>query len=430
MFKNTKYLEKAYLLIILLFIGISVDSVAQTRRVLKSHDNMKRLEAVYPEIVSNRHDIEVHVKEQYRRVKQLPSTTIPIIFHIIHHTDEEKISEAQVYSQIDALNRDFGELTLESEQEYPALEREGFRERLGSMGLNFCFPDAGDTPTDLSGINYYSTSRISWQMDDDMKYTRKGGANAVFPDKVLNIWVVNLEAPLSGYAQMPGAAVITDGIVIDYEFLGTMGTVQEPYHLGKTLTHLVGNYLGLHDLWGEYRCADDYVHDTPIHNSPNYGCVAYKHFTTCENNQAEMFMNFMDNSDDVCLQMFTIGQKLRLYSFLVEGGARASLLQTPTDCSNAIEERTASITRNKITTYPTPTDTEINVEFSFESADVAKLVVTDLSGKVVSTQAGIDPVSGYLKLNCEKWEEGIYFLSFYQNAQLIASKKVLVTSKN
>ena len=70
---------------------------------------------------------------------------------------------------------------------------------------------------------------------------------------------------------MPGGPVATDGIVIDYRYFGTGGTAIAPYDEGRTLTHLVGNYLNLHDLWNDVsRCSDDEVADTPVHNGPNY----------------------------------------------------------------------------------------------------------------------------------------------------------------
>jgi hypothetical protein len=119
---------------------------------------------------------------------------------------------------------------------------------------------------------------------------------------------------------MPGGPSATDGIVLDYRFLGSLGTVKAPYDQGKTLTHLVGNYLGLNDLWGNGHCADDLVDDTPPHNAPNFGCPGYRHISTCDDNPVEMTMNFMDNTDDACMYMFTAGQVRRMRAALGESG--------------------------------------------------------------------------------------------------------------
>lgn len=134
---------------------------------------------------------------------------------------------------------------------------------------------------------------------------------------------------------MPGGPEETDGIVIDYQFFGTIGTSREPYNDGKTLTHLVGSYLGLYELWNEERpCWDDYVNDTPIHNAPNYGPTnEYKHVSTCPGNPVEMSMNFMDNSDDEYLYLFTAGQMMRIHAVLTKGGPRHKLTNSQTLCS-------------------------------------------------------------------------------------------------
>ena len=125
-----------------------------------------------------------------------------------------------------------------------------------------------------------------------MKSQEKGGARAVLPDKLINIWISDLDPNIGSYATSPFQDVEDAGIVIDQRLFGKEQ---------KSLTHLMGNYLGLKDLWHEYEpCGDDLVSDTPISNAPNRGKPKFKHITTCVRNRLvpEMTMNYMDSTDD------------------------------------------------------------------------------------------------------------------------------------
>ena len=330
-------------------------------------------------------------------------------------------------SQLAALNQDFGNPPLTIE--HLAIEKEKFRDRIGGMTIQFCFPKINGNQSELSGINYYRVAKEEWDMDDAMKSKEEGGVAPWNTDKYLNIWVVNLSNYMAGYAQLPGGPKEFDGIVINADFLGTIGSVSIPYNKGKTLTHLVGNYLGLHSLWGASRCAGDLVFDTPTHNSPNYGCADYKHFSICTG-EVEMTMNFMDSSDDECLQFFTIGQKYRLHSFLSPGGPRAKLLNTKTDCSleGYLQDTTAKVAvkresnlikdtplQNDIAIFPNPTNGDFNIEYSLANPAIFNIQITDSNGRRLYSLQNQIGSKGILKIDANKWIAGIYLISFTQN---------------
>jgi hypothetical protein len=105
--------------------------------------------------------------------------------------------------------------------------------------------------------------------------------------------------------------------VIGYNYFGTQGTVQSPYNKGRTTTHEVGHWLNLEHLWGSgwVSCGNDNVNDTPTQEEENYGCQAFPHnANSCNttNSNGDMFMNYMDYSNDGCMNMFTQGQKTRM----------------------------------------------------------------------------------------------------------------------
>ncbi|HCM75674.1 MAG TPA: zinc metalloprotease, partial [Cytophagales bacterium] len=86
----------------------------------------------------------------------------------------------------------------------------------------------------------------------------------------------------------------TDGIVVAHRYFGRTGVVSAPFDKGRTATHEVGHYLNLRHIWGDATCGNDFVSDTPVHNTANYGCPSYPHMSTCSGNPTEMTMNYMD----------------------------------------------------------------------------------------------------------------------------------------
>ena len=117
-----------------------------------------------------------------------------------------------------------------------------------------------------------------------------------------------------GYAQFPGGNWATDGVVMGANFVGATQ---------RTATHEVGHWLNLRHIWGDGGCGvDDFVADTPESDAANRGCPTYPD-VSC--GSADMTMNFMDYTNDVCLNMFTIGQKARMDAVFAPGGFRASM---------------------------------------------------------------------------------------------------------
>jgi hypothetical protein len=147
----------------------------------------------------------------------------------------------------------------------------------------------------------------------------------------LNMWVVNKMTSqgqtILGYAQFPGGSAATDGVVIGYNFFGRNGVLSAPFNKGRTATHEVGHWMNLRHIWGDATCGNDFVGDTPVHNTYNFGCPAAGHKSTCSGTPVEMTMNYMDYTDDACMYMFSNGQKTRSLAIFAAGGSRAAFAQ-------------------------------------------------------------------------------------------------------
>jgi len=158
-----------------------------------------------------------------------------------------------------------------------------------------------------------------------MKSSTTGGTNAWNTGQYLNIWVCNLSNNTLGYAQFPGGAAATDGVVILTTAFGRYGSASAPFNLGRTATHEVGHWLNLRHIWGDASCGNDFVSDTPTQQAANTGCPSFPKRTCGNTTNGDMFMNYMDYTDDACMYMFSTGQSSRMNALFAAGGARASL---------------------------------------------------------------------------------------------------------
>jgi hypothetical protein len=240
---------------------------------------------------------------------------IPVVVNVLYNKSEENISQQQIQSQIDVLNEDY----------------KGMNSDISQVPIHFRGVKAGDTRVRfvLDTIIRKATNKKSWNANDGMKRINQGGISATSPSTKLNIWVCMLSQDILGYAQFPGGNPNTDGVVIHTQAFGSYykypgGYYEEIYNLGRTATHEIGHWFNLRHIWGDTRCGNDLVDDTPLHNAANYGCPSSSHRSACVGTPLEMWMDYMDYTDDACMYMFSAGQKTRMQATWAIGGPRAS----------------------------------------------------------------------------------------------------------
>jgi hypothetical protein len=300
--------------------------------------NLDRLKSIDPDIEQRMLDIELQTQSYIEQEKTARINNnlneiavvrnIPVVVHVLYNTTAQNISDAQIQSQIAILNNDFRRLNADKINTPTT-----FTAVAADAEINFCLASVSPTGAATNGITRTFTSKASFAADDKMKSSSTGGVSPWPTDKYLNIWVCNLGGGLLGYAQFPGGSAATDGVVVGYNYFGNTGVVTAPFNKGRTATHEVGHWLNLRHIWGDATCGSDNVTDTPTHNTSNYGCPSHPKSNSC-GTSAEMFMNYMDYTDDGCMNMFTLGQKSRMQALFATGGQKASLL-TSNGCGTA-----------------------------------------------------------------------------------------------
>jgi len=264
--------------------------------------------------------------------------TIPVVVHVIHNGQVEgtapNISDLQVQSQITVLNQDFS--------------KTGPGYNINSVGVDtqiqfvLAQQDPNGNPT--NGIDRRIFCQESWTNAEIESILKP--STIWDPTQYLNLWTVQFtDSKLLGYAQFPDASGLsglsgngianTDGVVGRYNAFGSGTTssflLNAPYNKGRTMTHEIGHWLGLIHIWGDgSNCAtnNDYCADTPVAKDPNYGCPTGTNSCTAKSG-IDMIENYMDYTDDSCMNIFTKNQKDRM-DVIMNSAARRSSLKTST----------------------------------------------------------------------------------------------------
>lgn len=311
--------------------------------------------------------------------------SIPVIVHVLYNNSSQNISDAQVISQIVSLNNDFRRRNADTINT-PA----PFKAVAADTRIQFCLAKVDPDGKYTSGIIHKYTTETQFLADDAMKFSAKGGDDAWDASKYLNIWVCNLFGRTLGYAVLPGSPAEKDGVVIQYDVFGTIGYLTAPFNKGRTATHEIGHWLGLGHLWGDTDCGDDGIADTPPQEGNNSGCPSFPHMSSCSiNPYGDMFMDYMDFTNDACMNMFTQGQKDEMRSQFAEGGYRNSFLNSiACDSTNAEGGPLPKDSGNlKIILYPNPFNSVLNISSNKDTEVVGHILkVYDASGKLYLTQ--------------------------------------------
>jgi hypothetical protein len=330
---------------------------------------------------------------------------IPVVVHILYHQPYENITDEQVYSQIEALNRDYRRKGADSSNT-PAF----FKPLAADCEIEFQLAISDPRRRSTTGIIRKYTPFTYWQADDKMKFSSEMGDDAWDAKSYLNIWVCNLER-VAGYSSVPGGPDDKDGVVIGYSVFGTIHT-KAGFDMGKTAVHEVGHWLNLKHTWGDTECGDDLIDDTPKQGNYNQGCPSGIRISCSNAPNGDMYMNYMDFVNDACMNLFTNGQKARMRALFLPGGIRNSILSStglnaPLIVEIPLPNESPAWLHPQL--YPNPATTEMTLDLAYDIRWIGKIIkVTNLQGQTVM-QITID--SKNQKINISRLQPGMYFMN-------------------
>jgi hypothetical protein len=221
-----------------------------------------------------------------------------------------------------------------------------------------------------------------------------------------------------GYASQPGAQIDRDGVVVQYNAFGKIGNLMPNFNRGRTATHEVAHWLGLRHIWGDNECGNDGIDDTPQQSNYNNNCPSFPSLSSCSADaNGDMFMNFMDYTNDACMNIFTHGQKTKMRGQFAINGPRNSFMNSfacdsslataaplPTDTNVVVKNVTPSF---KI--YPNPASNELNIE-GLDGFDLKGqfLKVYNSLGVLKLSKSNLSSAE---KINIGHFESGVYFVT-------------------
>ncbi|MFF0345973.1 M43 family zinc metalloprotease [Kribbella sp. NPDC004875] len=286
-----------------------------SRRQCGVMDVHRRLLSTSPEYAAARSALETATMAYVSREQRFSGVArIPCVVHVVWNTNAQNISQAQIDSQIDVLNRDYRAANPDT-----SIVPSVFSGLIEDSRIEFFLATTDPNGQPTTGVTRTQTTSTSFSTDDKVKSSATGGIDPWPTDRYLNIWVCQLGGGLLGYAQFPGGPANTDGVVILHSGFGTNGTATAPFDLGRTTTHEVGHFLNLFHIWGDdgSGCSgSDECADTPNAAGPNFGVPTFPHVTCSNGPNGDLFYDYMDYTDDRGMVMFTHDQVARMQACL------------------------------------------------------------------------------------------------------------------
>lgn len=413
-------------LILLLLTSISFSLSAQEIHRCYTVEMMQKREEATPGYLDAVNET-FNMAKQHTQVKSGGQAVyrIPVVVHVVYNNAAENIPDSIIYHQIDVLNEDYRRLNADTN-----ITRNEFKPVAGDAGIEFYLASVDPNGNWTSGITRTQTNRGSF-MDgfnqDDIKAAATGGKDGWPPSRYLNIWVgdfsllgtpfiLGFAYPPVGAPNWPAGQVPSDtsleGVVVHYEVFGRNNPLASGVlsitDRGRTATHEVGHYLGLRHIWGDGDCSeDDGINDTPLSASASQQeCNLNKNSCTdSPTDFKDMIENYMDYSEEACMNMFTQGQ-IDIIRSILETTRNPLIAEFPV-AVNAYD-----LSNISMDVYPNPSSGVFSVSYNNDASKVQYIEIMDSFGRLIDTRSSNEMAGNNFTLDLTNNARGVYYARF------------------
>jgi hypothetical protein len=404
---------------------------------------MRHVHQNFPERAARIADDYFNLLQEFQTGQRDGVLQIPVVFHVVYNNAAQNLPDSVLQSQIEVLNEDYRRLNLNANE-----TRDIFLPVAADAEIEFYLADIDPEGNPSNGIVRTETERSGFALDlfsqvntlDEVKSSTTGGSDAWDTEHYLNVWVCNIEESILG--QVFGLAYPPDGtpnwpdgsaepseavsgVIVHYTTVGRNNPSANldgvsGNNLGRTLTHETGHYFGLRHIWGDgffNGCsADDGLMDTPNCSAASSQTCNFNANTCADSpiNFPDMVENYMDYSNESCLNMFTQEQVDMMRFVITE--LRPGLIASVASVADSELEHAFSV-------FPNPTNSFLNISSAKNKIDAIE--VLDIVGRVQNGVQYKGTTSSEIQISLDYLSQGPYFLRIYSEGQMVVKKIII-----
>lgn len=356
---------------------------------------------------------------------------IRCVVHVVYQNADQNLDDSVILSQMEVLNEDYRRLNDDTFR-----TRSIFKPLAADARIEFVLADTDPDGNPTTGITRTQGSPQGIfgfsPFDDNVKSATLGGKNPWPTDRYLNIWVCSVLNGFGvlGYAFPPSNAPnwpngsSTDsakqGVVLHYSAVGRNNPdpIDPTVERGRSAVHEIGHYLGLRHIWGDGDCTeDDGISDTPDADAASQQTCDTTSNTCSEAGPVQypdMIENYMDYSDDRCLNMFTMEQV----------GIMRAMLQTSRAgiADRVVSTSVASLNWDAaVNIYPNPAKDMLQISLPKNATGEATVEVFNSLGCLQATE---QTAKHQFSMNFSSFSAGVYFIKV-SNGRETTVKRVI-----
>ncbi len=356
---------------------------------------------------------------------------VQLVFHVVYTSAIENIPDSVILSQVEVLNEDYRRLNADT-----SLTRDEFKPVAGDARIEFYLATTDPDGNPTTGITRTAGNGgiIGFNPFQENMKVEPGGKDPWPTDRYVNIWVCNVLNGLGilGYAYPPdnapnwptgsSADSSKQGVVMHYPVVGRNFSqpIDPTVTRGRSLTHELGHYFGLRHIWGDNTgCGDDDgISDTPFaSDASQQTCDTV--INSCPDapfDFHDMIENYMDYSDDRCLNMFTNEQIGIIHAMLQTSRAGVATVVTGTGIKNTEDNF------ETIQLFPNPSTGAVYLNVQVKNGRNYSYEVYNAIGEKLISESNLASFNNHHSINLATHSSGIYFVKITSGEQVVVKK--------